>query len=54
MTKTKQIIFTILAIVLTVLYFWYLGYNVMIMDNPLFSELNFHQNNAVVEVTNWE
>ncbi len=44
MTTTIKSMSIIMAVVVTVLYFWYLGYNVMIMDNPILMEQRLSPN----------
>ncbi len=50
MTTTKKYIFIIITTLVTALYFWYLGYNVMIMDNPILMEQRLSPNYINYEV----
>ncbi len=43
MIITKNI-FIMMAVVVTALYFWYLGFNIMKMDNPILMEQRLSPN----------
>ncbi len=54
MMNNKKISLFMIAAIVTVLYFWYLGYNVMILDNPLVSERVFDNSQKIVYLSSWE
>ncbi len=54
MIKIRQYILFVIAAIVTVLYFWYLGYNVMVLDNPIIRVESFNSNKEVVYLSSWE
>lgn len=53
MTTFKKSMLWSMATVLTVLYFWYLGYNIMIMDNVAVAQKSVENYKPVI-VQSWE